>query len=611
MKAKMKKLSLILFHNEKKDFLDKLQDFGMLHLEVDNKKISEDCEALIEERETLQKVAAILKNNQPEVPVDRQKGISTEEITEKVLSVNNKTDKNNQETETLRKEFAQLLPWGQFDWANIRKLEDSGITIRFFTASKKAFDKADFAASSVAVVSQVKSTIYFVVLDKGERSQVPFEPIQLPEKSLTDIEAHIQHLDTENESLRSEIKALTGNLPDIESKITEIDDQIFYHQASGSFHKAKGAHIQYIHGWIPRGQLDTITEFLDQNKIAYLVEDPSVIDDVPVVLKNRKYSKNFEVITKIFELPNYRELDLTPVIAVFYPIFFAYCLGDSGYGVLFLILFSISYFTFLKSNRVIAALGMILGLFTTVIGILKSGTIFGIPITSHRDIPFFDYFSDFVIVPDTGDTPFNAFNVALMLGVAQIIVGVISAILKALIYDSFEASIASIGKLLIVVSTIVLFLALSQDMEIFLPFTKIATIGLIAGIVLVLLFYNIRLPLFKRIGSGVLPLYFIFTGLLGDILSYIRLFALGISSGILGLVINNIGMQIMEGGVLMVVVGVIFLIFGHALNLFISGLGSFVHPLRLTFVEFYNNAGFQGGGVEFKPFKKESLNENI
>ena len=94
---------------------------------------------------------------------------------------------------------------------------------------------------------------------------------------------------------------------------------------------------------------------------------------------------------------------------------------------------------------------------------------------------------------------------------------------------------------------------------------------------------------------------------MGDTLSYIRLFALGIASSILGLVINQIGAQIMsDAGIAMHIVGIIFLIFGHTVNLVLSCLGAFVHPLRLTFVEFYNNANFEGGGVEYRPFKKEA-----
>jgi V/A-type H+-transporting ATPase subunit I len=127
---------------------------------------------------------------------------------------------------------------------------------------------------------------------------------------------------------------------------------------------------------------------------------------------------------------------------------------------------------------------------------------------------------------------------------------------------------------------------------------------LIGGVVLVAFFHELETPLLRRIGASFMPLFFIFTGILGDILSYVRLFALGLASSVLGLVVNQIGMQIMDGGVVGMIVGVIFLLFGHTLNFGIAALGSFVHPLRLTFVEFYGNIGFQGKGIPYQPFSK-------
>lgn len=101
-----------------------------------------------------------------------------------------------------------------------------------------------------------------------------------------------------------------------------------------------------------------------------------------------------------------------------------------------------------------------------------------------------------------------------------------------------------------------------------------------------------------------MPLFLILTGILGDILSYVRLFALGLASSVLGSVVNQIGEQIMSGGTLSLIIGLLFLLFGHTLNFGIAALGSFVHPLRLTFVEFYGNANFSGKGISYKPFKK-------
>ena len=106
---------------------------------------------------------------------------------------------------------------------------------------------------------------------------------------------------------------------------------------------------------------------------------------------------------------------------------------------------------------------------------------------------------------------------------------------------------------------------------------------------------------FSRIGGGLWDSYGMVTGLFGDLLSYIRLFALGISSAILGFVFNDISLQLLEVPWIGWLLFLIILVAGHSINLFLAVLGGFIHPMRLTFVEFYKNAGFEGGGKEYKP----------
>jgi V/A-type H+-transporting ATPase subunit I len=122
---------------------------------------------------------------------------------------------------------------------------------------------------------------------------------------------------------------------------------------------------------------------------------------------------------------------------------------------------------------------------------------------------------------------------------------------------------------------------------------------------MILLLNNLTRNVFMNLGVGLWDSYNMVTGILGDLLSYIRLFALGISSAILGFVFNSLAVS-MSGNipVLSILIMVVILVIGHGINLFMSGLGAFVHPMRLTFVEFYKNAGFSGGGKKYNPFKK-------
>ena len=120
-----------------------------------------------------------------------------------------------------------------------------------------------------------------------------------------------------------------------------------------------------------------------------------------------------------------------------------------------------------------------------------------------------------------------------------------------------------------------------------------------------LLFNNPERNVLANFGAGLWDAYNMVTGILGDLLSYIRLFALGISSAILGYVFNSLAVSLSpDVPVVKIIVMVIILLIGHGINIFMAALGSFVHPMRLTFVEFYKNSGFQGGGKKYQPFSK-------
>ena len=609
MKASMRKISLLVFYREKQQILDRLQDLGVLHLETQD-VVNPKIEELTEGKNKYLKAINIIKNKLGDEECQKER-ISddtgdTLDKRDQVLDLQDKIDTAHSHIEHYKKEKIQLLPWGDFDWEDIHRLRKHGLNIKFYSAPKKEYYKFDFGETYQFFINESKSLVYFVVIEKDEEADIPFDLVHMPDRSIHELDQLIEKYQKETETLVKQIADLCNYIPAFENKIVRIDDQLNYEIANVSFASFAEGKILHIQGWFPVKIESKLRKFLDENNLSYIIEKPSKGDNIPVILKNRKYSERFEPITKMFQLPDYYEFDLTPVIAVFYPIFFAYCLGDSGYGIILLIMGIIARYTFLKGSRIIADLIIILGIFAAVLGIVKGGTFIGLNIAEHQDIAIFSFLSQYILVPDDQDIVFNTFNVALIIGLFQILVGVIIAAVRKIKYQSFIYSVATFGKFFLIIGAVTLFLGGMQEIALFVPYVTLGWILLIGGILLVLLFHDPDVSIGKRLGGGILPVYFIFTGLLGDTLSYIRLFALGVASTILGLVVNQIGNQIMEGaGPVMIGVGVLFLIFGHTLNLALASLGSFVHPLRLTFVEFYNNAEFKGGGVEYKPFKKQ------
>jgi V/A-type H+-transporting ATPase subunit I len=500
-------------------------------------------------------------------------------------------------------------PWGDFEPDDIRQLEEHGINVDFYIARKKAFKQFKFEDLVYAVIHHGPDNTYFVVISRGEKPVLPFEQVKIPTRNLQSLRTELDTLHDRQNKLKTEIRDQAGNLARLKAAMNESINDLEFLNVKGSYELLANERLIAINGWFPMGVEDRLRFVLNKKQVPFSIRSAIKEDRVPVLLKNPKYPRLFESITEIFELPNYREMDLTPFIAVFYPILFAYCLGDAGYGAVLLLAATIAWFTFLKEKRNLALLGIILGSVTLVLGIIKSGSLFGIPLQGS-DHPVLQLLSQYIFIPDDNTYLFNAFNVSLMIGVLQILIGIVISIINKVRFEGWNHALSQIGKLLIVSNLIWIFLADMQEMQVLTPLPYLRHGGLYVGIAMVLLFHDLQQGIISRIASGVLPLFFIFTGILGDILSYVRLFALGVASSVLGLVVNQIGEQILGAAWWGIPVGILFLIFGHSLNFGIAVLGSFVHPLRLTFVEFYNNAQFQGGGLAYKPFRK-SINETI
>jgi V/A-type H+-transporting ATPase subunit I len=609
MKESMKKISLLVFYREKAAVVESLQELGVFHLETIDLP-SEKAEGLNKEKSSFESVLNLIKAGSEKDIESAPKPKDLDELRSVVLKHWSNVELAEVENELLKKDKARLLPWGDFNWQTIESLEEEGIKLKFYTAPLKEYRKYDFTGIYQFEIQTRKPDVFFVVVEKDEPLELPFEQIELPRKTIHQVDESIAR----NQQLISETKSMIHSyrytIPALEAHLLILDDQINYEITQHSFSDMGEGKIMHLQGWFPAGAETKVKAFLEEKNLSYIIEEPSKNDRVPVILKNRSYNKRFEPITKIFQLPDYYEFDLTPVIAVFYPIFFGYCLGDAGYGLVLIVISLMARKTILKNNQVFADLGMILGVVSAILGIVKGGTFFGIPILEHQDVVVFGFLSRFVVVPEDPEITYNTFSVALMIGLFQIILGVIISIVRKIKYQSVVYSISGVGKLLIIIGAVVLFLGKMQEIEAFMPYATLAWVLFVGGIILVLFFHDPSLPLLKRVGGGVLPVYFIFTGLLGDTLSYIRLFALGVASSILGLVVNQIGNQIMGEGIFSITGAIVFLIFGHTLNLALASLGSFVHPLRLTFVEFYMNAEFKGGGIPYKPFKKRFVTEN-
>lgn len=603
MKIDMLKAEIFVFHGDLDAVMLQLQTAGLVHLEV-GKTVVNHHGAL--------HVANALKNAQRALelltpaegltdPKEVSQVVLKEAIAE-LLELRTQKQKLQNKKASIAQQLERARPWGNFGMEHIQVLRKNGIEVRFFHGNKTTFDQFDFGKAQPVLLSTRGRNVYFATIGPMPAS-FPFMETPFEQAGTHELESQLKEIETALEDMDGQIRAFMQLQPALVHHVSALSDELRRREAMESLQKYGEGSIRYLKAWLPAQKQDSVESLLRHLPIGYSITKPALGDKVPVILRNNAYIRLFEPITKIFQLPNYHEFDLTPFIAFFYPIFFAYCLGDAGYGAILLVACWVAYFKLGQGQRGLAVLGMILGGLTTVMGLVKSGSLFGIALAGESLPPSLQFLGQFVVIPDDQDYVFNAFNVALMVGVFQILTAIVISLAKALRYDSVWAALFPLGKLLIVVSSITVFLGGSQGVALFEPWVPVAQGGLATGVVLVLLFHNLSLGIPLRIGEGFLPLFFIFTGILGDTLSYVRLFALGVASSVLGLVVNQIGMQMATSPAMYLVAG-LFLVFGHGLNFGLAVLGAYVHSLRLTFVEFYNNATFKGGGIPFTVFRK-------
>lgn len=605
MITKMKKLTFLVYHKEYDAFLNNLRDLGVVHI-AEKQQGMADNSALQEKIRLSARLSAtikLLQNIKTEEKVtDNSETVSASrgmQILDEVDELLNHKSSLQQQILAYEKELAVLEPWGDFSPESIAKLRDSGYDIGFYISTEANFNEDWIEAYNAMVINRVASKVYFITFTKtNQEIDLDVERIKLPDRSYGQTQELI--LNNKEELLRQEETLQNIARKDIPSLLAarkELNGEIEFDQVVLNTEPAAGEKLMLLQGWLPASEEDPIVAYLNSQSVYYDIKKPAPEDNVPIQLNNKGLFAWFEPICKLYMLPKYNELDLTPFFAPFFMLFFGLCLGDSGYG-LFLLL-GVTLYRLLAKNigqtmKPILSLVQLLAASTFFCGML-TGTFFGANFYD-LDWPFIQRMKQ-AIAMDNNDM----FQLSLLLGVIQILFGMILKAVNQAIQFGFKYAVGTIGWIILLVS-----IGLAAVLPAVFPMGGTAHLVILAIAGAMILFYNSPdKNIFINFGLGLWDSYNMVTGLLGDILSYVRLFALGLSGGILASVFNSlaVGMSpdnVIAGPIVMVLIFVI----GHSINIFMNVLGAMVHPMRLTFVEFFKNSGYEGGGKEYKPFSK-------
>lgn len=606
MIVKMNKYAFMVYHKEYETFLSDLRDAGVVHLvetksTADNKELQE---SLIQRKriDTLKRYFKTLLADQKDVQQAPARDISVKEglrVVQKIEECQDKKALLESARQTLEKEIAYMEIWGEFTYSNINKLQRAGYHVTFFTCPTSKFNEDWVEKYNAIQISTYQSVVYFITITKiGEVIEIDAERPKMPDRGLAKLRAlynkQLEDIKAIGDRLKQYAVEDYNTLDMLDKK---LHNQFNYSNAIVQATKEADDKLMLMEGWAPAENEEALEKLLDDKGFYYQKLEIKDEDNVPIQLKNNRFSRLFEPITKLFSLPNYNEFDPTPFFAPFFMMFFGFCFGDAGYGIIIVTACTLLKRKVAPEVRPFLSLFQFLGLATIIFGLL-SGSFLGIALA---DVKALSSFKHYFLNTD------NLMTLSIIVGLLQIVFGKCVAAAQVIYLKGWKYGIAPIGWIVVIVAALTIY-GLPM-LEIVLPpvALNVCNALMLAGLLVAMLYNSPGKNVFMNFGSGLWNAYNLASGLLGDTLSYIRLFAIGLTGAILGGVFNELAFTMTDGlnVVLRAVLVLLILLVGHSINFGLCMISSMVHPLRLTFVEYYKNAEFAGGGKSFNPFKLE------
>ena len=612
MIAKMAKYDFVLYAAQSGDFIERLRELGLVDITTTGWEPSENDRQLIQAIEGHAKAADFLRAFRQGEGYDPKAApfATGEEAYEHYAAASQQAAALRSEIARLQKTADELRPWGDFSVERLHGLAAQGIVIRFFSAIRSNYDKQVAAWSeryNLTPINLSEGTAYFVVVaEPGQEVAIDAQELKAPTMDYREAEAQIAAAEQQLRGLDAEFSRVAATEELLADHGALLREQLQGVQVRATAQPAADGTLVVMEGWAEKETSDRVDALLEQYpNVIYLKSDPTPEDDTPVKLKNNRFARVFEFVGDMYARPKYGTMDLTPFFAPFYLLFFGICLNDAGYGLVLLLL---GLWMLRKSKegmmRQAAWFATLCAVSTIVFG-LFSGSFFGISLSKwFPSIRFFDFQGQF-------------FSWALAIGVLQILFGMLLRVIMITCSAGFRYALGVLGWFIVVFAAALSLGLPMLDPNWAIPFFTSSSpafyAALAVGGVLMLFFNSPGKNPFVNVGLGLWDTYNNLTGILSDVLSYIRLFAIGLSGGILATVFNDLANGFVPDGsniVVRLLIMIPILLIGHGINIFMSVISSFVHPMRLTFVEFYKNAGFEMSMRSFDPLRKLTKSEN-
>lgn len=588
--VKLKKITLYGCLSEKLQVLDELQNLGCVHITSlyvpENLLDKGDVGGFLQTREALKYL-----NNCPNKlkQIKNPPSFDPASIEQQVLHNKNQMEELQDEMDVVKHKIEELTPWGNFALPDPKEL--AGQKFWFYIVPHQEMKNINLQTICAKTVQKDNRFSYVVVVAENEPEFMPGTQVKLPKESLNTLTSRLDQIEFAIEDHQLERTNLTRWLDLFKKNFFKLEDQATLTNAS---HQTYDHHPVFaLQGWIPSSDVNKIEAYAKKNELAVRIEEPNADQQPPTLLNNKDSLKGGEDLLSFYMTPSYSLWDPSTTIFFSFAIFFAMIFSDAGYAI---VLGAILAFFWKRLGKTVTGqrfrnVLLALTIFSFIWGVLV-GSYFGIAPSTQS------YLSYLKIIDMSNYAAMMI--LAVLVGVIHI---VIANIAQAWSQRNSLIAISNIGWAMALIGATVVFLGFKY------PVVK--TIGFVlmaAGLSAVVLFTSIEKPFWKRLLKGLMGLTRI-TGMFGDVLSYLRLFALGLASASLAAVFNDLAKQIYhEMSGFKVILAVLILLIGHGINFVLSLMSGFIHGLRLNFIEFFN-WGLPEEGTPFKAFSKKEMSK--
>ena len=512
-------------------------------------------------------------------------GIEAPELVTKALELDERRHTLRSELNEKQEMFKWFESWGKVSLASLDKLKEAGLFVHFYTTDKEGLKKVP-ADKQIAVVQDSKDGVKFAYFGESEDDKLDYTEQRMPQVEVSQLESRIAEIEKELDIINKEIAELVPYRDVLQDYKTGIVKKLELNNVL--YGMADEQQFAYLQGFCPEDQVQNIESASEQNGWGIIVEDPDDPSEVPTLLRNKK---PIRIVQPLFDFmgtfPGYHEMDISFVFLLFFSVFYAMIVGDAGYGLIFLGLTAWARIKMKKAPSEPFILFFVLSIATIIWGAI-TGTWFGSKAISEWPVLNMFIIPEIYSFAGTDAAQNFMMKLTFTIGIIHLTFAHLMAATKKL---PSPKALADVGWVLILwcVYFVARQLVLGETMPGF------AVYLLYAGALLVGVFANFQKNILKGFALSIADLPLSIISSFSDIVSYIRLFAVGIATVTVAASFND-----MAGGIIAPLV----LVLGHGLNIILAMMSVLVHGVRLNMLEFSGHLGQEWSGKEYKPFKE-------